>query len=198
MARNEVSFKTKQYWTEIGSAVGNAPNKFWHCVAADASKDGERIQGLGFGGAYVDEATRVPDEYLSMVISRCLEVPGSKIVYTMNPGHPASKFKTGRWNRVEKGEQKGSCWEFGFADNPILSPDDVEELCKSFAKGSAFYRRMVLGQWATSEGAVHPHVTYEPQKGPVARYEVALDYASSSVTHAVSYTHLTLPTTPYV
>lgn len=188
-ARNGIRVEQRQYFVEIEDSHGGA-NRWWYCVAADASQTGERIQGMGFAAVYVDEATRVPDEYLTMCISRTLETPGSKIVATMNPGHPASPFKVDRWDRVERGELRGETYNFGFADNPILDPASVEEMTASFAKGSAFYQRMVLGLWAADEGAVHPHVKYvSGEIGPVSIYEVYLDFAASSVTHALLFAY---------
>ena len=58
-----------------------------HIVGADDERAENKIRGPTFQGAYVDEATIIPESVFKMLISRCA-MKGAKIFATTNPDSP--------------------------------------------------------------------------------------------------------------
>lgn len=149
-----------------------------------------KLQGLTLSGAYIDEATTVPRSFADEVIARC-SVPGAKIVMSANPEGPNHWLKI---NFVDRAEEIGAvCYPFELADNPTLSRDYALTL-KATTSG-VFLRRRYYGEWAAASGLIFPevHVGIPPAEPPYA-YELAVDAATSSVTHALLVGVYALPT----
>ena len=183
--RNKVPFRQHVKHWSITNYHGSA-NRFWHVIAAEGTETAaSRVQGLGLAGVYIDEFTRVPEALVSMLVTRMLEYPESKLIATMNPEGPDHWAKINWIDRVQSEELNGEYMQFALSDNPILNAESIAELAHNF--NGAFYRRMILGEWAASTGLVHPVVDYKPLPDAALpyRYEVALDFGLATVTHAV-------------
>lgn len=170
---------------EVASYHG-APNKFWYVIGRDGTEQAaKRIQGMGLAGAYVDEFTRMPADLIDMLTSRMLEYEQAKLIGTMNPEGPDHWAKVDWIDQIVQERRNGEYIQFAMTDNPILSPAAIAEIGATYS--GAFYRRMILGEWAASTGLVHPVVTYKetPPEQEALRWEVALDYGAATVTHAV-------------
>ena len=162
------------------------PNKFWYIIGRDgAEQAAKRVQGLGLAGAYVDEFPRMPSDLIDMLTSRMLEYEQAKLVASMNPEGPDHWAKVDWIDEIVAGKRNGEYIQFAMTDNPILSPIAIAEIGETYT--GAFYRRMILGEWAASTGLVHPTVQYKtmPDEREALRWEVALDYGAATVTHAV-------------
>lgn len=118
-------------------------------TANDTTAEG-RIRGLTCAGAYVDEATLLPENYWTQMLAR-LSVPGSKLFATTNPASP------GHWLRkkfiLRAGDVGMRHWHFTLDDNPGLDPEYVAWLKSTYV--GLWYRRFILGQWCFAEGAVY-------------------------------------------
>ena len=55
-----------------------------YCIGANDDRSESKIRGPTFSGAYVDEATLIPESFFKMLISR-LSRDGSKLLATTNP-----------------------------------------------------------------------------------------------------------------
>jgi len=108
-----------------------------------------RIQGSTLAFAYVDEAACIPEPFWKMLQSR-LSVKGAQIIATCNPEGPH------HWLKKEYIDRAGVLdlisWHFTLDDNPSLDPKYVENLKKEYS--GAWYRRLILGEWALAQGAV--------------------------------------------
>ncbi|WP_457028096.1 PBSX family phage terminase large subunit [Kitasatospora sp. P5_F3] len=121
-----------------------------HALGANDAQAEPKVRGLTCSGAYVDEATTLPQTFFDQLTARC-SVEGSKIFLTTNPDNP------GHWLRkkylLRPAETRLRSWHFTLDDNPHLPTDYVASL-KSMHTG-LFYRRNILGHWVQSEGAIY-------------------------------------------
>lgn len=144
-------------------------------VGADNEAARTKIQGLTLAGAYVDEASTLPESYWNMLVSR-LSVAGAILWATCNPEGPRHWFKL-KWldkaaywithdgSIVDRrgdldlpdGDEKRPIdlhrVSFILDDNPNLDADYVASV-KSMYTG-LWYRRMIRGEWALADGAVY-------------------------------------------
>lgn len=131
-----------------------------------------KIQGLTLAGAYVDEGTNIPEAFFNMLRSR-LSVAGAMLYLTCNPDGPRHWLKTdwldkAEWHLDKNGElhhytepDAQPIWRVTFllSDNLHLieaNPVFVQQLMNAWPKGSMFYRRYILSEWVSADGAVYP------------------------------------------
>lgn len=131
---------------------GNRELKIWgktiHIVGADDERAESKIRGPTFSGAYVDEATIIPESVFKMLISRCA-MRGAKIFATTNPDSPYHWLK--RDYLTNNPDVKS--WKFTLNDNPELTNEDREYLKRQY-KGM-WFQRFIEGKWVQAEGSVY-------------------------------------------
>jgi len=168
---------------EIPSMVGRTPNRWYPLLGSDVSSAG-RIQGMTLAGALLDEFILMPREFVDEIMLRCSE-DDARIVMTCNPSGP---LHWGKLDFVDRADDiDATVIPFQLSDNPSLSQSYIDSLHAQFS--GAVYQRKVLGEWAASTGLVYPNVSNAIRKQPPVkecwRWEVTIDVASSSVTHAL-------------
>lgn len=147
-------------------------------VGADDERAESKIRGATFSGAYVDEATIIPESVFKMLISRCA-MGGSKIFCTTNPDSPFHWFKT----EFVDNNPDVKFWQFTLDDNPELTEDEKEYLKRQY-KG-VWYQRFIEGKWVQAEGAVYDffdtgiHCINHPPGNPEYRI-VGIDYGTTN------------------
>lgn len=109
-----------------------------------------RLRGLTCAGAYVDEATLLPEAFWDQLLAR-LSVTGAQLFATTNPDNP------GHWLRkkfiLRQGELNLRYWHFTIDDNHALDQNYVASLKKEFV--GLWHRRFIKGEWVQAEGAVY-------------------------------------------
>ncbi len=172
-----------------------------YVVGANDTRSEEKIRGLTLVGAYVDEASKVPESFWQMLRSR-LSVDGAMLIASTNPDSPnhwlkenwldrASLHLTGNGDIEANTEDPINLHRFSFrlADNPNLSSRFVENITRDYT--GLWYRRFILGEWVAAVGAVYemldPAVHHRPAPGldSVDRLWLGIDYGTSNPTHAV-------------
>ncbi len=140
-----------------------------------------RIQGSTLAFCYVDECTCIPEPFFKMLISR-LSVKGAQLLATCNPESPAHWLKKEYIDRAN--ELDLISWHFTLDDNPSLDPTYVENLKKEYS--GSWYLRLILGQWAVSQGAVFDSFddlnTFDRDWPAPQYYTAALDYGTVNPT----------------
>jgi len=130
---------------------GNALLEIWgrkiHVVGAHDSRAEGKIRGATFTGAYVDEASLIPEVFWQILVQRCA-MGGARIFATTNPDSPAHWLK----RDVVDNNPDTQDFHFNMLDNPKLTREEREYLERQH-KG-LWYRRFVLGEWCLAEGAV--------------------------------------------
>ncbi|MDQ5860696.1 MAG: PBSX family phage terminase large subunit [Actinomycetota bacterium] len=174
-----------------------------HMYGANNEAARTKIQGLTLAGAYVDEATTIPESFFSMLYSR-LSIAGAKLWLTANPESPAHWLKV-NWldkavlwidgeGRIHRNPAEGTVdlhrYTFILEDNKSLPAAYVERTKKSYS--GLFYKRYILAQWVAADGAVFdcwdPDTHVLPYKDlPAMRsvLGVGVDYGTTNATSAI-------------
>lgn len=162
-----------------------------------------KIQGLTLAGAYLDEATNVPESFFNMLRSR-LSVPGAMLFLTCNPDGPKHWLKVKWLDRAavwvnKRGERIVNTATdvlpelyrvtFVLRDNHWLVENNLEfvqQLERSWPKGSMFYLRYIESEWVSADGAVYDlwdeaRMTISADQIPetVVPLMVAVDYGTN-------------------
>lgn len=154
-------------------------------ITANDSRAENRLRGMTCAGAYIDEATLVPEAYWTQLLAR-LSVPGAKLFATTNPDNPS------HWLRkkfmLRAGELDLRWWQFSLEDNESLDPAYVRALKQEYV--GLWYRRFIDGAWVVAEGAVYD--MWDPDRyvidllPPIWRWICAsVDYGTSNPLHAL-------------
>ena len=118
---------------------------------------------------------------MDTVITRC-SLPDPKIVISTNPKGPYHWLKL-RFIDESLPDAKRIAWRL--ADNPYGLPEGYIEELQSSLTGAAL-RRDVYGEWAGNTGLIFPDFKpTPPPDGEPRFYDLAMDFASSSVSHVV-------------
>ena len=151
-----------------------------YCIGANDERSESKIRGPTFSGAYVDEATLIPESFFKMLLSR-LSRDGSYLIATTNPDSPFHWLKKDFIDRAE--ELDITVFNFRMEDNPSLTSDYVNALKKEYR--GLWYRRFIDGEWCLAEGSVYDffdesiHVI--PQAASYAKYFiVGVDYGTTN------------------
>ena len=125
---------------------------FGHLIyleGADNARAEDKIRGITLDGAYIDEATLIPESFFTMLLSR-LRRPGAFLYATTNPDNPLHWLKT---NYIDKADELDvAVWNFRLEDNTFLPRDYVENIKKEYT--GVFYKRFILGEWVLADGLV--------------------------------------------
>ena len=91
-----------------------------YLIGASDERAETKIRGSTFAGAYIDEATLIPESFWTMLLSR-ISIPGAKIFTTTNPDNPFHWLKKNYIDRQE--ELDLNLWKFSLDDNPSLTEE---------------------------------------------------------------------------
>jgi PBSX family phage terminase large subunit len=162
-----------------------------------------KIQGLTLAGAYVDEASTLPESYFNMLYSR-LSVQGAKLWLTSNPEGPVHWLKVNwldkamlwidKHGTIHRNPDPGALdlyrYTFILDDNKSLPAEYVERTKKSYS--GLFYRRYIQAEWVAAEGAIFDawdhdtHVVPWESLPPMQRVlSLGLDYGTTNATSAI-------------
>lgn len=153
-----------------------------HIIGADDERSESKIRGATFCGAYVDEATIIPESVFKMLISRTV-MGGARIFATTNPDSPFHWLKR---DFLDNNSDVMS-WLFTLEDNPGITQDEKEYLSRQY-KG-IWYQRFIEGLWVMAEGAIYDcfdakyHVIDFPPRADY--YIVGCDYGTCNATSFV-------------
>lgn len=145
---------------------------------ANDSQAETKIRGLTLQGAYVDEATTLPRDFWTMLLSR-LRREGAKLFATTNPDSPAHWLKTDYIDR--KDELDFLDVKFLLDDNTTLPKDYVENIKLEYT--GVYYERFILGNWVMAEGLIYPMFEKAIGEAPASRaetYQVSIDYGTQN------------------
>lgn len=153
---------------------------------ADNEQAVTKIQGATLAGAYVDEASTLPEAFFNMLYSR-LSVKGAKLFLTSNPDSP-SHWLLERWlsrarlwingdGHIIHSDDPDALdlhrYTFLLDDNPNLDPEYVERTKRSYS--GLFHKRYILAQWVAAEGAVYPQ--WDPVRHVIPETALPADLA---------------------
>jgi PBSX family phage terminase large subunit len=126
-------------------------------ITANDIKAEGRLRGLTAAGAYIDEATLLPESFWTQMLAR-LSVKGAKLFATTNPDGPAHWLRQNFLLRAP--ELNLRHFRFTLDDNPALDPAYVASLKTEYT--GLWYRRFILGEWCLAEGAIYE--MFDPER----------------------------------
>jgi PBSX family phage terminase large subunit len=162
----------------------------------------DKIRGLSLVGAYVDEATTIPESFWVMLLTR-LSIPGAQLFATTNPDGPQHWLKVGYLDRAalhldihghthrNTGDDVLNLHRFSFqlADNPNLTQQYIDDVSSEFT--GLWYRRLILGEWVLADGVIYE--SWDPVRHvvsvlpPIADWLcLAMDYGTTNPFHALA------------
>lgn len=134
------------------------------------------IQGVTLAGVMFDEVVLMPRSFVEQAIARC-SLDNSKFWFNCNPDSPSHWFYS-EW--ILKASVKNTLYiHFLMSDNPSLSPAIVKRYSALYS--GTFYKRFVLGQWASNSGLVYPmfnpasHVVHSLPRS-FSKFFISCDY----------------------
>ena len=136
-----------------------------------------KIRGVTLQGAYVDEATKLPQDFFAMLLSR-LRKPGAKLIATTNPDAPGHWLKTDYIDRQEELDMLDV--RFIIDDNTTLPEEYITSIKKEYT--GVFYDRFILGLWVLAEGLIYScykdAISDPPEGGKPTDYCLSIDYGT--------------------
>ncbi len=162
-------------------------NRRTYLVGANDERAQEKIRGVTLVGAYVDEASTVPESFWTMLRSR-LSAEGARMIATTNPDAPLHWLKKD-W--LDKAEQLDIArFTFAIDDNPYLPAEYVAGIKREFT--GLWRKRFIEGLWVAAEGAIYDMLDVDAggrhvvaQLPEIHRWELWIDYGTHNPFHAV-------------
>ncbi|MFE9865879.1 PBSX family phage terminase large subunit [Streptomyces sp. NPDC005506] len=170
-----------------GAPTARIFGRLVHIIGANDIKAENKIRGMTCAGAYVDEATLLPEPFWDMLLTR-MRVQGARIFATTNPDSPTHWLKA---KFIDDPVQRASMKVFPFTidDNAAFLDDEYIAHIKASNVG-LFYKRFVLGQWVAAQGAIYDMFDSTTQVVDILPQirqwiSVGIDYGATNPTHAV-------------
>lgn len=133
-----------------------------YCLGAEKVNQVSKIQGTSIKYCYGDEVAKWNQEVFIMV-QGSLDKPYSMFDGALNPENQSHWLKK---NFLDKVEEKGLdvyVQHYTIFDNPFLSKEFVDNLCKEY-EGTVFYDRLILGLWKNAEGIIYKQFADNPSQ----------------------------------
>lgn len=165
----------------LGAPTAQILGQTVHVIGANDRQAEEKVRGLTGRSAYGDELTVLPAPFFRQALGR-LSVDGAAMFGTTNPDNPNHWLRTeyldrprtqGMWTPDEDDTTTLdlATWHFVLDDNPFVSAKFKRDRKAEYT--GLWYRRMILGEWVMSEGAIYeswdPAVHVVDELPPIAR-----------------------------
>lgn len=150
--RNVLPQITRLIGADARHYLGKREMHIWgkvvHIIGCDDETAELKLRGPTFMGAYVDEATIIPESAFRMLVSRCA-MGGAKIFATTNPDSPFHWLKR---DYLDNNPDVLS-WQFTLNDNPQLTDVERDYLNRQYQ--GIWKQRFIEGKWVQAEGAIY-------------------------------------------
>ena len=131
-----------------------------YCLGCEKVNQVSKIQGTSIKYAYGDEIAKWSQEVFIM-IQGSLDKDYSCFDGALNPENQHHWLKKDFLDQVEEKGLDVYVQHYTIFDNPFLSKEFVDNLCKEYA-GTVFYDRLILGQWKNAEGLIYRQFADNP------------------------------------
>lgn len=156
-----------------------------YCLGAEKANAVNMLQGMSIKYCYGDEIAKWNENAFHMLQSR-LDKPYSKFDGACNPEYP------GHWLKefIDRDDIDKFVQKYTIFDNPFLPRPFVDSLCREY-KGTVYYKRYILGEWALAEGLIYPMwesaVGVPPAGSQASDYCVSIDYGTLNAFAALQW-----------
>ena len=133
-----------------------------YCLGAEKISQVSKIQGTSIKYCYGDEVAKWNQEVFVMV-QGSLDKPYSMFDGALNPENQSHWLKKDFLDKVEEKGLDVYVQHYTIFDNPFLSKEFVDNLCKEY-EGTVFYDRLILGLWKNAEGIIYKQFADNPSQ----------------------------------
>ncbi len=131
-----------------------------YCLGCEKVNQVSKIQGTSIKYAYGDEIAKWNKEVFVM-IQASLDKEYSCFDGALNPENQSHWLKKDFLDKIEEKGLDVYVQHYTIFDNPFLSKEFVDNLCKEYA-GTVYYDRLILGQWKNAEGIIYRQFADNP------------------------------------
>jgi PBSX family phage terminase large subunit len=131
-----------------------------YCLGAEKISQVSKIQGTSIKYCYGDEVAKWNQEVFIMV-QGSLDKEYSMFDGALNPENQNHWLKKDFLDKVEEKGLDVYVQHYTIFDNPFLSKEFVDNLCKEY-EGTVFYDRLILGLWKNAEGIIYKQFADNP------------------------------------
>lgn len=146
-----------------------------YCLGAEKVSQVAKLRGASFKYCYGDEVAEWNPDVFQLLKSR-LDKPYSTFDGALNPNSPNHWLKKFLDSDADIYNQ-----HYTIFDNPYLPQEFVDNLCNEY-KGTVYYKRYILGEWALAEGLIYPMheeaIAEPPKDGKIREYCLSCDYGT--------------------
>jgi len=154
-----------------------------YCLGCEKANQVSKIQGTSIKYAYGDEIAKWNKDVFIM-IQASLDKEYSCFDGALNPENQSHWLKKDFLDQVKEKDLDVYVQHYTIFDNPFLSKDFIDNLCKEYA-GTVFYDRLILGQWKNAEGIIYKLFADNPslyiKDKPVDEYGNKLNFMIISI-----------------
>lgn len=133
-----------------------------YCLGAEKISQVSKIQGTSIKYCYGDEVAKWNQEVFIMV-QGSLDKSYSMFDGALNPENQSHWLKKDFLDKVEEKGLDVYVQHYTIFDNPFLSQEFVDNLCKEY-EGTVFYDRLILGLWKNAEGIIYKQFADNPSQ----------------------------------
>lgn len=131
-----------------------------YCLGAEKISQVSKIQGTSIKYCYGDEVAKWSQEVFIM-LQASLDKPYSMFDGALNPENQSHWLKRDFIDLVDEKQLDVYVQHYTIFDNPFLSKEFVDNLCKEY-EGTVYYNRLILGQWCNAEGIIYRQFADNP------------------------------------
>lgn len=131
-----------------------------YCLGCEKINQVSKIQGTSIKYAYGDEVAKWSQEVFVM-IQASLDKPYSMFDGALNPENQSHWLKKDFLDQIEEKGLDVYVQHYTIFDNPFLSKEFVDNLCKEY-EGTVYYDRLILGLWKNAEGIIYRQFADNP------------------------------------
>ena len=133
-----------------------------YCLGAEKVNQVSKIQGTSIKYCYGDEVAKWNQEVFIM-LQGSLDKPYSMFDGALNPENQSHWLKKDFLDKIEEKGLDVYVQHYTIFDNPFLSKEFVDNLCKEY-EGTVFYDRLILGLWKNAEGIIYKQFADNPSQ----------------------------------
>lgn len=133
-----------------------------YCLGAEKINQVSKIQGTSIKYCYGDEVAKWNQEVFIM-LQGSLDKPYSMFDGALNPENQSHWLKKDFLDKIEEKGLDVYVQHYTIFDNPFLSKEFVDNLCKEY-EGTVFYDRLILGLWKNASGIIYRQFADNPSQ----------------------------------
>ncbi len=131
-----------------------------YCLGCEKANQVSKVQGTSIKYAYGDEVAKWCQDVFVM-IQASLDKDYSCFDGALNPENQSHWLKKDFLDLVEEKGLDVYVQHYTIFDNPFLSKEFVDNLCKEY-EGTIYYDRLILGMWKNAEGIIYRQFADHP------------------------------------